>query len=307
MEKVYDIIIIGGGPAGLAAAIYAGRAKLSCLVLEAESEGGQIISTSEIENYPGCMPDESGQSLVSRMIEQAELFGAEFARDQVISVDLAAQPKSIAGFAKDYNAKAVIIATGAKPARIGCPGEEEFTGLGVSYCATCDAAFFEGLPVYVVGGGDAAVEEALYLTKFASEVTIIHRRDQLRAAKSIQEKAFADPKMHFALSTVVEEIKGEEMMNSMILKNLKDGNRTLVTGDFGLFVFVGYQPNSGLFEGILPLEKGYIRTDDEMRTSVPGVFAAGDIRVKTLRQVVTAVSDGAIAAISAEKYIDSLV
>ena len=307
MEKVYDIIIIGGGPAGLAAAIYAGRAKLSCLVLEAESEGGQIISTSEIENYPGCMPDESGQSLVSRMIEQAELFGAEFARDQVISVDLAAQPKSIAGFAKDYNAKAVIIATGAKPARIGCPGEEEFTGLGVSYCATCDAAFFEGLPVYVVGGGDAAVEEALYLTKFASEVTLIHRRDQLRAAKSIQEKAFADPKMHFALSTVVEEIKGEEMMNSMILKNLKDGNRTLVTGDFGLFVFVGYQPNSGLFEGILPLEKGYIRTDDEMCTSVPGVFAAGDIRVKTLRQVVTAVSDGAIAAISAEKYIDSLV
>ena len=191
MDKVYDIIIIGGGPAGLAAAIYAGRAKLSCLVLEAENEGGQIISTSEIENYPGCQADESGQSLVSRMLQQAEHFGAEFARDQVISVDLNSQPKLVAGFAKDHYAKAVIIATGAKPARIGCPGEEEFTGLGVSYCATCDAAFFEGLPVYVVGGGDAAVEEALYLTRFASQVTLIHRRDSLRAAKSIQEKAFA--------------------------------------------------------------------------------------------------------------------
>ena len=306
MDKVYDIIIIGGGPAGLAAAIYAGRAKLSCLVLEAENEGGQIISTSEIENYPGCQADESGQSLVSRMLQQAEHFGAEFARDQVISVDLNSQPKLVAGFAKDHYAKAVIIATGAKPARIGCPGEEEFTGLGVSYCATCDAAFFEGLPVYVVGGGDAAVEEALYLTRFASQVTLIHRRDSLRAAKSIQEKAFAEPKMNFAFNTVVEEIRGEEMMTSMVLRDTKDGSRSLVTGDFGLFVFVGYQPNSSLFEGILPLEKGYIRTDEEMRTSIPGVFAAGDIRVKTLRQVVTAVSDGAIAAVSAEKYIDSL-
>ena len=306
MEKIYDVIVIGGGPAGLAAAVYAGRAKLSCLVLESENEGGQIVTTSEIENYPGCMPDESGQSLVSRMIEQAEHFGAEFARDEVISLELDSQPKMVAGFAKDYYAKAVVIATGAKPARIGCPGEEEFTGLGVSYCATCDAAFFEGLPVYVVGGGDAAVEEALYLTKFASEVTLIHRRDQLRAAKSIQEKAFANPKMRFALSSVVEEIRGEEMMTSMVIKNLKDGTLTEITGDFGLFVFVGLNPNSGLFEGIMPLERGYIRTDDEMRTSIPGVFAAGDIRVKSLRQVVTAVSDGAIAAVSAEKYIDSL-
>ena len=306
MDKVYDIVIIGGGPAGLAAAVYAGRAKLSCLVIEYNNEGGQIVTTSEIENYPGCLPDESGQSLVSRMLDQAERFGAEFVRDQVISVDFSEDPKLVSGFIDDYRCKAVIIASGAQPARIGCPGEEEFTGLGVSYCATCDAAFFEGLPVYVVGGGDAAVEEALYLTKFASQVTLIHRRDQLRAAKSIQEKAFAEPRMHFDFSTVVEEIRGEDMMTSMVLKNLKDGSRTLVTGDFGLFVFVGYQPNSGIFEGLLEMERGYIRTDENMQTSVPGVFAAGDIRVKTLRQVVTAVSDGAIAAVSAEKYIDSL-
>ena len=306
MDKVYDIIIIGGGPAGLAAAIYAGRAKLSCLIIESNTEGGQIVTTSDIENYPGCLPEESGQTLVARMLEQAERFGAEFARDQVIAFDFNAQPKLVAGFAKDYYTKAVIIATGAEPAKIGCPGEEQFTGSGVSYCATCDAAFFEGLPVYVVGGGDAAVEEALYLTKFASEVTIIHRRDELRAAKSIQEKAFANSKIKFAWSTVVEEIKGEDFMSSMVLKNVKDGTLTEVNGEFGLFVFVGFKPNSGLFEDILDMERGYIKTDENMQTSVPGVFAAGDIRVKSLRQVVTAVSDGAIAAVSAEKYIDSL-
>ena len=306
MDKVYDIIIIGGGPAGLAAAIYAGRAKLSCLIIESNTEGGQIVTTSDIENYPGCLPGESGQTLVARMLEQAERFGAEFARDQVIAFDFNAQPKLVAGFAKDYYTKAVIIATGAEPAKIGCPGEEQFTGSGVSYCATCDAAFFEGLPVYVVGGGDAAVEEALYLTKFASEVTIIHRRDELRAAKSIQEKAFANSKIKFAWSTVVEEIKGEDFMSSMVLKNVKDGSLTEVNGEFGLFVFVGFKPNSGLFEDILDMERGYIKTDENMQTSVPGVFAAGDIRVKSLRQVVTAVSDGAIAAVSAEKYIDSL-
>jgi len=303
MDKVYDIIIIGAGPAGLSAAMYAGRAKLDTLIIESDAEGGQIISTSEIENYPGCVADESGQSLVSRMVEQAQHFGAEFAHDQVISVDFSSSPKMVAGFAADYYAKAVIIATGAQPARIGCPGEEEFTGMGVSYCATCDAAFFEGLPVYVVGGGDAAVEEAIYLTRFASEVTIIHRRDQLRAAKSIQEKAFANDKIKFAWNTVVEEIRGEEFMTSMVLKNVKDGSLSEVSGEFGLFVFVGFRPNSGLFEGLLEMEKGYIVTDSEMKTSIPGVYAAGDIRVKTLRQVVTAVSDGAIAAITAEKYL----
>ena len=306
MENLYDIIIIGGGPAGLSAAIYAGRAKLSTLIIESNTEGGQIVTTSEIENYPGCVADESGQTLISRMIEQAEHFGARFVRDQVISVDLNSDPKLVACFGEDYYARAVIIATGAEPAKIGCPGEEKFTGMGVSYCATCDAAFFEGLPVYVVGGGDAAVEEALYLTKFASDVTIIHRRDELRAAKSIQEKAFANPKIHFAWITVVEELRGEELMDSMVLKNVKDGSLKEITGEFGLFVFVGFRPNSGLFEGLLDMEKGYIRTDDNMQTSVPGVFAAGDIRVKSLRQVVTAVADGAIAAVSAEKYIDNL-
>ena len=306
MENLYDVIIIGGGPAGLSAAVYCGRAKLSCLVIESNTEGGQIVTTSDIENYPGCLPQESGQTLVARMMEQAERFGASFTRDQVISLDFGSQPKMVAGFAEDYYAKTVIIATGAEPARIGCPGEEEFTGMGVSYCATCDAAFFEGLPVYVVGGGDAAVEEALFLTKFASEVTIIHRRDSLRAAKSIQEKAFANDKIRFAWNTTVDEIRGGDFMESMILRNLKDGSLTEVKGEFGLFVFVGYKPNSGLFEGILELERGYIKTDENMQTSIPGVFAAGDIRVKSLRQVVTAAADGAIAAVSAEKYIDSL-
>ena len=305
MEDIFDVIIIGGGPAGLSAAIYAGRAKLSTLVIEASTEGGQIVGTSEIVNYPGAQENESGPSLVARMFAQAEGFGAEFVRGTVTDVILDCDPKTVICGEKEWYARSVIIASGAQPARIGCPGEEKFIGAGVSYCATCDGPFFEGLPVYVVGGGDAAVEEAIYLTKFASKVYIIHRRDALRAAKSIQEKAFAEPKIEFLWNTTVEEIRGEDFMGSMALLNVKDGSRREVSGQFGLFVFVGFRPNSALFEGLLDMEKGYIRTDSEMRTSLPGVFAAGDIRVKSLRQVVTAVSDGAIAAVSAEKYLEA--
>ena len=304
--EIYDVIIIGAGPAGLSAAIYAGRSKLNTLVIESNVEGGQITSTSEIENYPGCLSEESGQSLVDRMIEQARRFGAEFVADEVISADLENDTKTVVCSSKFYKAKTIIIAAGASPAKIGCPGEEEFTGAGVSYCATCDAAFFEGLPVFVVGGGDAAVEEALYLAKFASEVTIIHRRDELRAVKSIQEKAFADPKIDFAMNSVVDEIRGEDFMDTIVIRNVKNGSIREITGNFGLFVFVGFKPNSAVFEGKLETIRGYIKTDEEMCTSLPGVFAAGDIRVKSLRQVVTAVADGAIAAVSAEKYIASL-
>ena len=305
MDTIYDVIIIGGGPAGLSAALYAGRAKLRTLVLEADTEGGQILTTSEIANYPGSFPEESGHALTGRMAEQARSFGAEFARGSADSLVLDQDPKIIRCGSEEYRAKTVIIATGTHQAKIGCPGEEELAGAGVSYCATCDGPFFEGLPVYVVGGGDAAVEEAIYLTKFASKVTIIHRRDSLRAAKSIQEKAFANSKIAFKWNTTVESLSGDGYLQSMILKNVADGSRVRVSGRFGLFVFVGLKPNTTVFEGLLDMERGFIVTDSEMRTSVPGVFAAGDVRVKGLRQVVTAVSDGAIAAVAAEKYIES--
>jgi len=205
----------------------------------------------------------------------------------------------------------VITATGVVHKPIGCIGEKELTGKGVSYCATCDAAFFEGLEVYVVGGGDAAVEEALYLTRFARSVTLIHRRDQLRAAKSIQQRAFANEKMHFFWDTVVEELRGDGVLESMILRNVKTGERREITADeddgtFGVFVFVGFEPAGALFESQLAMKNGYLVTDDDMKTNLPGVFAAGDIRVKSLRQVVTAVSDGAIAAVQAERYLEGL-
>ncbi|MBR6236449.1 MAG: thioredoxin-disulfide reductase [Firmicutes bacterium] len=304
MEKIYDVIIIGAGPAGLSAAIYAGRSKLSTLVVESNAEGGQIITTDEIANYPGSYPPESGHSLIARMSEQARAFGAEFVSGQVDDVCLDVEPKTVSFGGNEYYAKTVIIAAGAHPAKIGCKGEDVLTGAGVSYCATCDGPFFEGLPVYVVGGGDAAVEEAMYLTKFASSVTIIHRRDSLKAAKSIQDKAFANEKISFLWNTTVYELKGEDFLESMVLKNTVDGSLTEVTGQFGLFVFIGTKPNTALYDGLVEMQNGFIVTDAEMRTSVPGVFAAGDARVKTLRQVVTAVADGAIAAVSAEKYLE---
>ena len=304
MNETYDVIIIGAGPAGLSAAIYAGRAKLRTLVIEADAEGGQIITTDEIANYPGAFPPESGHSLIGRMSEQARSFGAEFVNGTVDSVSFDADPKTVRCGEKEYAAISVIVAAGAHPAKIGCPGEDRLAGAGVSYCATCDGPFFEGYPVFVVGGGDAAVEEAMYLTKFASKVTIIHRRDSLRAAKSIQEKAFANKKLFFRYNTVVDELEGEDQLESMILRNLTDGSRVRISGQFGLFVFIGTKPNTAVYDGVLEMKNGFIVADEEMRTSVPGVFAAGDARVKSLRQVVTAVADGAIAAVSAEKYLD---
>lgn len=312
MEKIYDVIILGAGPAGLSAGLYAGRYRLSTLIIEKAKDGGQIAITDEIENYPGQMVEgETGPSLIARMTAQAEKFGAERANDTITKVELEGSVKVLYGNKGTYKAKTVIIATGAFPRPIGCKREGEFMGKGVSFCATCDANFFEDFEVYVVGGGDSAVEEAMYLTKFARKVTIIHRRNELRAAKSIQEKAFKNPKIDFLWDTVVEELHGDGILDGMTVKNVKTGELTRIDADeddglFGLFGFIGYNPRSELFVDVLEMENGYIKTDDNMHTNIPGVFAAGDIRVKSLRQVVTAAADGAIAAMQAEKYCAEL-
>jgi len=308
MTDIYDVVIIGSGPAGLAAGLYAARARLKTVIIEKEKAGGQIVTTEEVANYPGSIENASGPSLIARMVEQADEFGVERILDTITEVELDGKMKVLKGKKNEYKAKAVIIATGAKPRPIGCPGEKELTGKGVSYCATCDGAFFEDLEIFVIGGGDSAVEEALFLTKFARKVTIVHRRDELRAAKSIQEKAFKNEKVDFLWNSVVEEIKGDGIVESMVVKNTITGELTEIVADeddgtFGIFVFVGYLPETKLFDGLVEMEKGYIKTDADMHTNIPGVFAAGDCRVKSLRQVVTATADGAIAAVQAERYI----
>ena len=306
---IYDVIIIGAGPAGLSAAIYAGRARLSTLVIEKSKDGGQIALTDEIENYPGSLLEgESGTTLVARMAQQAAHFGAVRLKDNVTAVDLSGDVKIVTCSGGEYMARALIIATGARPRPIGCENEAKFISKGISFCATCDANFFEDLEVYVAGGGDSAIEEAIYLTKFARKVTVIHRRDELRAAKSIQEKAFANEKIAFIWDRVVESVDGQDLLEKITVRNVKTNELTELVADeddglFGLFGFLGYLPNTALFDGILPLEHGYIKTDEDMHTGLPGVFAAGDVRVKSLRQVVTAAADGAIAAIQVEKYL----
>ena len=307
---LYDVIIIGGGPAGLSAGLYAARSRLNTLIIERDVDGGQIASTSEVDNYPGSIENATGPSLSARMVDQALGFGAKKISDEIIEVDFSDKIKKVKGKKEEYQGKTVIIATGSVPRLIGCPGEKELTGRGVSYCATCDGPFFEDLEIFVMGGGDAAVEEAIYLSKFGKKVTIIHRRDELRAAKSIQEKAFANSKIDFMWDTVITEVKGDGMLESFIVKNVKTGIEEEIfpdeeDGAFGIFVYVGNLPSTKLFEDIIQMENGYIVTNDNMETNVPGVFAAGDNRVKLLRQVVTAAADGAIAAVQAEKYIDA--
>ena len=309
MSEIYDAVILGGGPAGLAAGLYAGRSRLKTLLIERGAEGGQIALSAEIENYPGQMLEgESGVSLSARMAEQCARFGVERRTDSIETVELEGEVKRLTGSGGEYLARCLILATGASPRPIGCENEKEFTGRGVSYCATCDGAFFRGLDVYVAGGGDSAVEEAIFLTRFARQVTVIHRRDTLRAARSIQEKAFAEPNIHFLWDSVVERVDGGDVLDAITVRNVKTGERTVLRapeedGMLGLFGFVGYLPNTELFQGQLPLEKGYIRTDKDMRTAIPGVFAAGDVRVKSLRQVITAAADGAIAAVQAERFL----
>ena len=313
MGKEYDVIILGGGPAGLSAGLYAGRSRLKTLLIEKGAPGGQIALSADVENYPGQVLDgETGFTLSARMAEQCARFGVERVTDTIRAVQLDGAEKRLTGGKGEYRARTLIIATGASPRPIGCENEKEFVGRGVSYCATCDGAFFRGLEVCVAGGGDSAVEEAIFLTRFARQVTVIHRRDTLRAAKSIQERAFANPKIRFLWDSVVARVDGNEAVEAVTVRNVRTGETTVLRapeedGMMGLFGFVGYLPNTELFAGKLELENGYIRTDGDMRTEVPGVFAAGDVRVKSVRQVVTAASDGAIAAIQAERFIsDSL-
>lgn len=303
---MYDIIIIGGGPAGLSAGLYAARSKKKTLIIEKGIEGGQIVETTNVENYPG-IDSIAGVELGKKMAEQAKRFGAKIVMDEVVDIEPEGEVKKIKGYIDTYEAKAIIIATGASPREIGAPGEEEYRGRGVSYCSTCDAAFYEGETVYVVGGGDSAIQEALFITNFAKKVYIIHRRDELRATKALQEKAFNNEKIDFIWNSTVKEIKGDKIVTEMILKDTKTGEERSIKSDepFGIFVFIGYTPKTEMFKGKIEItEDGYIKTDAEMRTNVKGVFAAGDIRKKSVRQVINAAGEGAVAAMNAQKYID---
>lgn len=305
MAHIYDTIIIGGGPGGLAAGLYAARSKMDTLLIERGKFGGQTATTDELENYPGSIEDCTGPSLIERMRKQAEEFGTAFVKDEITEVDFSSKIKKVVGKKETYEAKTIIIATGAYPRLAGFKNELELRGKGVSYCATCDADFFTELDVAVVGGGDSALTESLYLTKFAENVTVIHRRDQFRGAKSIQDKVLNNPKIKVIYDSVVDEAKGDEILEGLVLRNVKTGEASDLKVD-GCFVFVGYLPITELFTGKINLdETGYIITDEDMRTNIPGVFAAGDVRRKSLRQVITASADGAIAATTAEHYIEN--
>lgn len=308
---MYDCVIIGAGPAGISAGIYAARSSMKTLILEKGIPGGLIAKTDEVANYPGASDIPTGSDLIKRMVEQAKSFGAEFITDTVIKVSLKDKIKSVVCENNVYEAKSVIIATGSNPRLLNVPGEKEFTGKGVAYCATCDAPFFEGVDVFVVGSGEAAVEEAMYLTKFARQVTLLVRKDKLTVAKSIEEKALKCEKLQIMWNTEVEKFEGSGILSSMTVFNNKTGEKTTIVpreGDmiFGVFIFIGYVPESHLFEAEIETSKGYIVSDNCMKTSVDGVFVAGDVRAKELRQVVTAVNDGAIAAVNAGKYVESL-
>ncbi|MEW6231220.1 MAG: thioredoxin-disulfide reductase [Chloroflexota bacterium] len=300
---VYNTLIIGGGPGGLTAGLYAARAGLRVVLLEKGLPGGQISTTFRVENYPGFPEGIGGPELGSVIEQQAAHFGVPIVLTEVTGVELGGQIKTVRATNGDYRGRTVIVATGANPAALNVPGEERLRGRGVSYCATCDGAFFRGKDVAVVGGGDAAVEEALFLTRLARKVTIVHRRDVLRAAKVAQDRAFADPKIEFRWDTVVDEILGQDEVRGLALRNVKTGARSELAVE-GVFIYVGMRPNTQFLGGQLALDaQGYIIANEEMETNVPGVFAVGDVRRKRLRQVVTAVADGAIAATAADVYL----
>ena len=295
-EKIYDVAILGAGPAGMTAAVYTSRANLSTIMIERGVPGGQMVNTNEVENYPG-FASILGPDLSNKMFEHAKKFGAEYAFGDVKRLIDGDEYKTIVTGNKEYKARAVIIATGAEHKKLGIPGEEEYSGRGVSYCAVCDGAFFKDRELVVVGGGDSAVEEGIFLTRFAKKVTIVHRRDQLRAQKILQERAFANEKIDFIWSHTVKEIHGKDgKVNSVTLVSTKDGTEREFKTD-GVFIYIGLVPLTKPFEHLgITNEDGWIITDEEMRTKIPGIFAAGDVRAKSLRQIVTATGDGSIAA-----------
>lgn len=304
-EKVYDVVIIGAGPAGMTAAVYAARANLDTVMIERGIPGGQMANTEDIENYPG-FEHILGPDLSNKMLAHAQKFGAKYEYGDVKRVVEGHPYKKVITSKTTYLAKAVIVASGAEHRKLGVPGEEKLSGRGVSYCAVCDGAFFKNRELVVVGGGDSAVEEGVFLTKFASKVTIIHRRNKLRAQKILQERAFKNEKVDFIWNTVVEEIIGDEVVKGVKLKNRVTGEVSEFPCD-GVFIYIGMDPLSDCVRELgITNEEGYILTDERMRTRIPGIFAAGDVRDKTLRQVVTATGDGSIAAMEAQQYIEQL-
>jgi thioredoxin reductase (NADPH) len=302
--KTYEVIIIGGGPAGLTAGLYTSRARLSTLLIESGLFGGQMTTTEMIENYPGFPQGITGDELSRLMEEQAKRFGMETVNEEVEEVSLEGNLKHVRTNESNYFCETLILCMGTEYRKLGVPGEKEFTGKGVSYCATCDGAFFKDSQIMVVGGGDSALTEALFLTKFVKELNIIHRRDALRATKIYQERAFANHKIKFLWNSVVQEIKGDTVVRSIIVKNVKSGEVKEFETD-GIFLFVGISPRTQFLKGLVEMDEGrYILTNDQCESSVKGIFAAGDCRKKLLRQVTTAVGDGATAAFAVEKYLE---
>jgi thioredoxin reductase (NADPH) len=300
-----QVIIIGSGPAGLTAALYAARANLKPLVISGNQLGGQISITNEVENYPGFPEGASGPELVELMQKQAERFGARVLIDEVTEVDFReGSPFHIKTHGDEFKADAVIVAVGASPNRLGIPGEEEFIGRGVSFCATCDGFFFRDKDVLVIGGGDSAIEEALFLTRFVTRVRVIHRRDELRAGEALKRRAFENEKIEFVWDSVLEEIRGDGKVESAFVRNVKTDDIVTLDTD-GVFIFIGHLPNSSFFKGQLELDKkGYLITDERMMTSVPGVFAAGEIQDSIFRQITTSVGQGAAAGMMTERWLE---
>ncbi len=303
---MYDLIIIGGGPAGLTAGLYNARARLDVILLEMLAPGGQILLTDWVENYPGFPDGISGFELVDKMRTQAENFGLKIQNEEALGLEITPEKKVVITNKGRLETKALILACGATPKKLGIEGEELLTGKGVSYCATCDGPFYRDQEVAVIGGGDTAVEEAIFLTRFASEIHLIHRRDELRAIKLLQERAMVEDKIKFVWDTIPTKVLGKNGVEAVELKNVKTGELSRKDVQ-GVFIFVGTQPNTELVKDLVELdENGFIKTSDHMETSLPGVFAAGDIRSKILRQISTAVGEGAEASFSAQRYLENI-
>jgi thioredoxin reductase (NADPH) len=304
-NDVKDVIIIGSGPAGLTAAVYAGRANLKPLMIEGFEAGGQLMQTTDVENYPGFIDGIMGPELMERMRKQAARFDAEFVTDDVTSVDFSQRPFTVGTADETYKARSVIISTGARAKMLGVTGEKELLGHGLSTCATCDGFFFKDRELLIVGGGDTAMEEAIFLTKFASKVTVVHRRDELRASKIMQQRAIDNPKIEFIWDTVITELVGDGKVAGAKVKNIKTGEESVIEAG-GVFIAIGHTPNTSLFSNQLELDGGYIKTaGDTSETSVPGVFAAGDVVDYRYRQAVTAAGMGCQAAIDAERWLEA--